>query len=204
MKRERDDKMADIVLASASPRRRELLRLITTDFETAVSDAEETAAVPQDLSAIQLSGYWARVKAEDAAVGREEKLVIGSDTAVLAQSSDGSMQVLGKPVDETDARRMLHLLSGQKHLVSTGCCLCWRGESRTFVEVAEVEFYPLSEAEIDAYIAKNEWRDKAGSYAVQGYGALLVKGIRGDFYTIMGLPVARLKREMEALGWMNR
>lgn len=104
--------------------------------------------------------------------------------------------MLGKPVDREDAHRMLRQLSGRKHLVSTGCCLCYNGESHVFVEIAEVEFYELTDEEIEGYIATGEPMDKAGAYGIQGYGALLVKGIVGDFYTIMGLPVARLKREI--------
>lgn len=188
-----------IVLASASPRRRELLSLITSDFQIEVSQAEEQVAVPDDLPLEQLPGFFAKVKAEDIARGCPEKLVIGSDTGVLVADEDGRLQMLGKPADAEDARRMLRMLSGKKHLVSTGCCLCLQGKSHVFVEIAEVEFYELTEAEIEAYIATKEPMDKAGAYGIQGYGALLVKGIVGDFYTIMGLPVARLKREIEKL-----
>ncbi len=185
-----------IVLASASPRRRELLGLITTDFEVAVSQAEEAAAIPKDLPLEQLPGFYAKVKAEDIAASQPDKLVIGSDTGVLVEDQEGRLQMLGKPVDREDAHRMLRQLSGRKHLVSTGCCLCYNGESHVFVEIAEVEFYELTDEEIEGYIATGEPMDKAGAYGIQGYGALLVKGIVGDFYTIMGLPVARLKREI--------
>ncbi len=188
-----------IVLASASPRRKELLGLITPDFETMVSQAEEQAKAPQDMPLEQLPGFFAQVKAEDIAKNCPEKLVIGSDTGVLVAVEDGKLQMLGKPVDAADAHRMLRMLSGKKHLVSTGCCLCYKGQSQVFVEIAEVEFYELTDAEIEAYIATNEPMDKAGAYGIQGYGALLVKGIVGDFYTIMGLPVARLKREMSKI-----
>ena len=189
-------KQIPIVLASASPRRRELLSLITKDFEVAVSQAEEAAAVPEQLPLEQLPGFFAQVKAEDIAATCPEKLVIGSDTGVLVEDQEGRLQMLGKPADQEDARRMLKQLSGRKHLVSTGCCLCYGGRSHVFVEIAEVEFYELTDEEIDAYIATGEPMDKAGAYGIQGYGALLVKGIVGDFYTIMGLPVARLKREI--------
>ena len=188
-----------IILASASPRRRELLGLITQEFETMVSQAEEKAEIPQGLPMEQLPGFFAKVKAEDIARDHREQLVIGSDTGVLVADEEGKLQMLGKPVDEADAHRMLRMLSGRKHLVSTGCCLCHYGKSQVFVEIAEVEFYELSDEEIDAYIATGEPMDKAGAYGIQGLGALLVKGIVGDFYTIMGLPVARLKREMETM-----
>ncbi len=186
-----------IVLASASPRRRELLSLITKDFEVAVSQAEEQAAMPQGLAMEELPGFFAKVKAEDIARDCPDKLVIGSDTGVLVADEEGKLQMLGKPADAVDAYRMLRILSGRKHLVSTGCCLCHNGQSLVFVETAEVEFYELSDAEIEAYIATGEPMDKAGAYGIQGFGALLVKGIVGDFYTIMGLPVARLKRELK-------
>ncbi len=188
-----------IVLASASPRRKELLSLVTAEFQIAVSQAEEQAQVPRELPLDQLPGFFAKVKAEDIARECPEKLVIGSDTGVLVAGEDGKLQMLGKPVDEKDAKRMLRMLSGKRHLVSTGCCLCYQGKSHVFVEIAEVEFYELTDAEIEDYIATKEPMDKAGAYGIQGYGALLVKGIVGDFYTIMGLPVARLKREMEQM-----
>ena len=188
-----------IVLASASPRRRELLGLIEKEFEVMVSQAEEQAKTPEELPMEERPGFFAQKKAEDVAKGCPEKLVIGSDTGVLVEDADGRLQMLGKPVDTADAYRMLRMLSGRKHLVSTGCCLCYRGRSHVFVEIAEVEFYELSDAEIEAYVATGESMDKAGAYGIQGYGALLVKGIVGDFYTIMGLPVARLKREMEKM-----
>ena len=192
-------KQIPIVLASASPRRRELLGLITTEFEVAVSQAEEAAAMPEDLPLEQLPGFFAKVKAEDIAAACPEKLVIGSDTGVLVEDEEGHLQMLGKPADREDAHRMLRQLSGKKHLVSTGCCLCYGGKSQVFVEIAEVEFYALTDEEIEAYIATGEPMDKAGAYGIQGFGALLVKGIVGDFYTIMGLPVARLKREIYKL-----
>ena len=192
-------KNVPIVLASASPRRRELLGLITKDFEVEVSQAEEAAAIPAQWPVEELPGFFAKVKAEDIAAKQLDKLVIGSDTGVLVADENGQLQMLGKPTDEADAKRMLRQLSGRKHLVSTGCCLCYGGESRVFVEIAEVEFYELTEEEIEAYIATKEPMDKAGAYGIQGYGALLVKGIVGDFYTIMGLPVARLNQEIRKM-----
>ena len=150
-----------IVLASASPRRRELLSLITTDFKVAVSQAEEAAAAPEQLPIEQLPGFFAKVKAEDIAASCPDKLVIGSDTGVLVEDGEGRLQMLGKPADREDAHRMLRQLSGRKHLVSTGCCLCYGGRSHVFVEIAEVEFYELTDEEIEAYIATGEPMDKA-------------------------------------------
>lgn len=186
-----------IVLASASPRRQELLKLITSDFEIAVSQAEEEAQAPEDLPVMQHPGFYARVKAEDIAKAYPNHMVIGSDTGVLVADESGCLQMLGKPVDEADARHMLHLLSGKQHYISTGCCICYRGQSHVFVEIAEVEMYELTEKEIDEYIAIGEYTDKAGAYAIQGYGSLLIKGMKGNFQTVVGLPVARLKREID-------
>ncbi|MBQ7049223.1 MAG: septum formation protein Maf [Firmicutes bacterium] len=192
-----DKKDISIVLASASPRRRELLGLLTEDFEIEVSQAEDEAQVPRDLPVKEHPGFFAKVKAEDIARSHPDKLVIGSDTGVLVEDENGELQMLGKPVDEADARRMLRMLSGKWHYISTGCCICYKGKSHVFVEVAEVEMYELTEKEIDDYLAVGEHVDKAGAYAIQGYGALLIKGMKGNFQTVVGLPVARLKREME-------
>ena len=186
-----------IILASASPRRKELLGLITKEFEVVVSQAEEEAEAPVDLPIMEHPGFFAQVKAEDIARSHPDKLVIGSDTGVLVEDESGQMQMLGKPVDEADARRMLHMLSGKQHYISTGCCICYQGKSQVFVEVAEVEMYELTEQEIDEYLAIGEHVDKAGAYAIQGYGSLLIKGMKGNFQTVVGLPVARLKREIE-------
>ena len=188
-----------IVLASASPRRQELLKLITPEFEIAVSGAEEETQAPAELPVQEHPGFYARVKAEDIAKKYPDKMVIGSETGVLVADESGKLQMLGKPVDESDARRMLHLLSGKVHYISTGCCLCYKGERHVFVEIAEVEMYDLTEKEINDYIATNEYVDKAGAYAIQGFGALLIKGMKGNFHTVVGLPVARLKREIEQI-----
>lgn len=188
-----------IVLASASPRRQELLKLITPDFEIAVSQAEEEAEAPASLPVEEHPGFYAQVKAEDIAKQYPDKMVIGSDTGVLVADESGQLQMLGKPVDDEDARRMLRLLSGKLHYISTGCCICYQGQSHVFVEIADVEMYDLSEQEIEEYLAIGEHVDKAGSYAIQGYGSLLIKGMKGNFQTVVGLPVSRLKREIERI-----
>ena len=188
-----------IVLASASPRRQELLKLITPEFEIAVSQAEEETEAPASLPVEEHPGFYAQVKAEDIAKHYPDKMVIGSDTGVLVADESGKLQMLGKPVDDDDARRMLRLLSGKLHYISTGCCICYQGKSHVFVEIAEVEMYDLSEREIEEYLAIREHEDKAGAYAIQGYGALLIKGMKGNFQTVVGLPVSRLKREIERI-----
>ena len=107
--------------------------------------------------------------------------------------------ILGKPADEAACRQMLHTLSGRLHKVITGVGIFWDGHSLSFSDETEVQFYPLSDAEIDAYAASEEPYDKAGAYGIQGQGALLVAGIHGDYYNVMGLPVARLARQLRDL-----
>lgn len=120
--------------------------------------------------------------------------VIGSDTVVVL---DG--RVLGKPRDVDDARAMLRALSGRTHEVMTGVCVLADGEEHTFVEVARVTFYELADDEIDAYVASGEPLDKAGAYGIQGLGRLLVRGMEGDYYAVVGLPIARLVRLLRAI-----
>lgn len=179
----------NVILASASPRRRELLGYVVPNFEIIPPDVDET--LPEGIPAAKSAEYLAVKKAEHISELYPESVVIGSDTVVII---DG--EILGKPADETDAYRMLKLLSGKVHTVVTGVCIS-KGESkRSFSESTEVEFYPLSEEEIRAYIATGDPMDKAGAYGIQGEGCVLIKGINGDFFTVMGLPAARLKREL--------
>ena len=133
------------------------------------------------------------MKAESISKGRERSLIIGCDTSVLI---DG--KILNKPRSTNDARTMMHLLSGKTHQVITGCCLYYQGRFHSFSEITEVEFYPLSDDEIEQYIKSSEPYDKAGGYGIQNKGALFIKGIKGDYYNVVGLPVARLKREIDS------
>lgn len=183
--------MQSIILASKSPRRQELIRNITDDVEVTVSDAEEI--LPEGIAPEDAPVYLASIKARAVAADYPDRVVVGADTVVIL---DG--QVLGKPRDREDAKRMLRALSGRVHTVITGCCII-RGEKEcSFGDCTRVEFYPLSDREIDDYIATGEPFDKAGSYGIQGGGSLFVKGIEGDFFNVMGLPVARLNRELKA------
>ena len=183
--------MSDIILASKSPRRQELIRKITGDFE--VMTADEPDMLPVGISPEEAPVYLASCKAGAVAAAHPDKTVIGADTVVILDDV-----IMGKPADMSDARRMLAALSGRRHKVVTGCCIIRGDRSRAFSGVTEVEFYPLSESEIDDYIATGEPFDKAGAYGIQGQGALLVKGIVGDYFNVMGLPVAQLKRELES------
>lgn len=183
--------MQPIILASKSPRRQELISNITEDFEVIVSPAQEI--LPEGITPEEAPAYLAALKARAVAAERPDRLVIGADTVVIL---DG--EVLGKPRDAEDAFRMLRLLSGRVHTVITGCCIIRGGRERRFSQSTRVEFYPLTDREIAGYIATGEPFDKAGSYVIQGKGMLLVKGIEGDYFNVMGLPVGELKRELDA------
>ncbi|MCX4257549.1 MAG: Maf family protein [Oscillospiraceae bacterium] len=181
----------NVILASASPRRKELLGYVVPRFDIIPADVDET--LPEEISADKSAEYLAVKKAEHVSALYPESIVIGSDTVVIV---DG--EILGKPANEADAYRMLKTLSGKIHTVVTGVCISKGGKKKSFSEAAEVEFYPLSDEEIHAYIATGDPVDKAGAYGIQGEGCILVKCISGDFFTVMGLPAARLKRELSA------
>ena len=176
-----------IILASASPRRKELLKFITEDFTVRVSDAEEIT--DPDFTAEEAVKSLAVIKGEAVAKDFPDDTVISADTIVVL---DG--KILGKPADEEDAFRMLSSLSGRTHEVFTGVCVIYGDKKQVFAERTEVSFYPLSEEEIRAYIATSEPADKAGAYGIQGKGCTLVKSISGDYNNVVGLPVARLNR----------
>lgn len=175
------------VLASASPRRQELLKMLLPDFEVCPADLDES--VPEGLLPKDSAAFLAVQKAEKVAKNYPDSTVLGCDTVVLL---DG--KILGKPDGRDDAFQMLSLLSGRTHLVITGVCILKDGQRQIFSECTEVEFYPLTPQEIEEYIATDEPFDKAGGYGIQGNGALLVKRIAGDYYNVVGLPVARLNR----------
>ena len=178
------------VLASASPRRRELLSLAGIPFEIHVPHVEEH--MDPAWSAAEAARALARQKAEDVSAKSPAACVIAADTIV---EIDGIL--LGKPLDADDAARMLRLLSGREHRVVTGVCLRFGQSERVFSQETLVRFYPLGEAEIDAYVRTGEPMDKAGAYGIQGKGALLVEGITGDYFNVVGLPIAKLTRELQ-------
>ncbi len=187
--------MARIVLASASPRRQELLRRIgITDFEIRVPEVAEN--FPDGLTPPQVVSYISREKADvAAALCTPEEIVITADTMVFLDD-----QRLGKPADEADALRMLSALQGRRHTVCTGVTV-QRGSRRfTEAESTDVYFRPAAERELLAYIRTGEPMDKAGAYGVQGKGALLVERLDGDFFNVMGLPVLRLSRMLASFG----
>ena len=184
-----------IVLASRSPRRRQLLEQMgLRDFRIVCSDADETASPGLTPPALveALSARKAAAVQHAAAAG---DLIIAADTVVAL---DG--RVLGKPADGPDAFAMLSALSGRRHQVYTGLTVVCGAQRLTEHEVTAVTFRSLSSAEICAYIATGEPMDKAGAYGIQGRGALFVEGMEGDYYNVMGLPVCRLGRILARLG----
>ena len=189
-----------LILASASPRREQLLRMLGLDFEIMVSTFEETTAV-ESSTPEELVMHLARGKAE--AVGRSlssrpapEPLIIGADTIVVL---DG--KYLGKPADEDEARQMLRMLAGRWHQVYTGIALVHPRKSVVAYEMTRVHFRDLTRQEIDGYVLTGEPMDKAGAYGIQGVGAILVDRIEGCFYNVMGLPLARLALLLKEYGF---
>lgn len=181
--------MKHIILASASPRRKEILQLADLFFDIMPSNAEEitTKTAPHEV-VMEL----ASIKAKDIyEQSDKQSMVVGADTVVAYQG-----QILGKPADKEDAKRMLFMLSGQTHEVYTGVCVIEDGEAKTFYEETKVTFYEISEDEIDHYIETGEPMDKAGSYGIQGKAAVFIKGIEGDYYNVVGFPIARFLHEI--------
>ena len=181
--------MKHIILASASPRRKEILELADLEFDVMPSDAQEitTKTAPNEV-VMEL----ASIKAKDIYKKSEKQsMIVGADTVVAYQG-----QILGKPTDEADAKRMLTMLSGQTHEVYTGVCVIEDGKTKTFYEETKVTFYEISDEQIDYYIKTGEPMDKAGSYGIQGKAAVFIKGIEGDYYTVVGFPIARFLQEI--------
>ena len=183
-----------MILASQSPRRLQLLT--EAGFTPSVEPADIPEGRREGETPKALVERLAREKAACVAKRHRQDakppVVLAADTVVWLPSGE----VLGKPRDVTDASRMLHELSGRTHYVSTGASVIARGTQTSLVDTAKVSFYPLTDEEIDAYISSGEPMDKAGAYGIQGKGRLLVRSIEGDFYTIMGLPMTRVVREL--------
>ena len=183
-----------IILASQSPRRKELLeRMGITDFKVIPAQGEELAT--RTLTADQLVEELSQRKCAEVAATHPKDLIIAADTVVSIHN-----RVLGKPRSEEDAARMLAALSGKLHLVYTGVTVAKEGRTLTQHEVTSVRFRTLTQADIIRYIATGEPMDKAGAYGIQGYGSVLVESISGDFSNVMGLPVCRLSRMLARFG----
>lgn len=184
-----------IILASSSPRRQEMLRNLGLDFLIHPSGADES--VDDGLKPSEVVELLAVRKASDVASKYSEGLVIGSDTIVVLEG-----EVLGKPVDDEDAFRMLSALQGKKHSVYSGLAVMDIASGKRQVGHVEtkVSMRPLSEHEIRAYIATKEPMDKAGAYAIQGIGSLFITGIEGDYFSVVGLPIRLLAEYLDGFG----
>lgn len=176
-----------IILASQSPRRRELLKYITDNFKVMSSDVDET--LPKDISPCDAVLYLSRIKAQP--FKNETDIVIGADTVVSIDN-----KILGKPKDFDDAYKMLSLLSGKWHNVYTGVTLIKGENVKSFYVETRVKFFELTDKDIENYIKTKEPMDKAGAYGIQGFGSLLVERIDGDYFNVVGLPVSRLNQEI--------
>lgn len=188
-----------IILASASPRRRELFAWAGVDFQVITGSGEEhiretePSRIVEELSAEKAFQVAETISEEEGTV------VIGADTIVSFQG-----KILGKPSDKADSRKTLEMLQGNTHQVYTGVTIAFfqegRWQHRSFSECTDVTFYPVSEEEIEAYVETGDPADKAGSYGIQGPFGIYVKEIRGDYHNVVGLPVARLLYEGKKLG----
>ncbi len=181
-----------VVLASASPSRKMLLEKAGVEFEVIVSGVDE--AVPAEYTPAQTVEALARRKGEAVAALHPDRPIIAADSVV---SVDG--MILGKPKDDEDAKATLRRLSGRTHELITGVCLLAEGKSEVFHQVTQVTFYPLSQEEIEEYVAMGESRGRAGSYGIEGIGVVLVQSIQGDYSNIVGLPMAETLRRLQKL-----
>lgn len=179
-----------VILASKSPRRQELLKLLFDEFEIVPANGEEI--VPEGADTKDVPRLLAVQKCREVSEKYPDALVIGCDTVVTVGD-----KILGKPKDKKDAARMLRMLSDTHHEVISGACIRLNGREHSFSRSSQVIFRKLTDEEIEAYIATGEPMDKAGAYGIQEKGCLLVSGISGDFFNIVGLPVEMLGLELE-------
>lgn len=184
--------MKKFILASSSPRRSELLGLLDIDFTVDSSDIEEV--IEDNLTIIEVVQSLALQKAKDVSKRHQGEYVLGFDTLVVLDDIP-----LGKPKDKDDAYKMLKALSNRKHTVLTGCAIVKDDYTDTFYDYAEVIFNKMSDEEINEYIDTLEPMDKAGAYGIQGYGAKYIRYIKGDYYSVMGLPIQKLYNKLRNL-----
>lgn len=176
-----------IILASASPRRKELLKRIVNSFEVVTSNIDEN--YPNDMKKFDVAEYLATKKAFSVYETHKNDIIIGSDTIIVFKD-----KIYGKPKDKEDAKSMLKAFSNNTHYVITGVSVVSSKRTLSFSSINEVTFYNLSDLEIDEYLNDEEYKDKAGSYAIQGKGSLFIKNIKGDYNSIIGLPISELNR----------
>ncbi len=207
--------MKQIILASASPRRKELLEQIGLEFEIIPAKGEEviTKTEPHEVvmelsrqKALEVAGMLNRFSQNhDEIMTPQDMLVIGADTVVAARNASEKMEILGKPKDEADAYRMLSMLSGKVHSVYTGVTLVFldkngKAGAHSFFEKTDVHMREMTDLEIKRYIATGEPADKAGSYGIQGKCAVYIEKIDGDYNNVVGLPVSAIYLELKKLG----
>ncbi len=181
-----------VILASGSPRRKELMNHITDKFSVIVSDADESLPEGESVEETVKNLALAKAKAVKSKC-TETDIIIAADTVVAC---DG--KILGKPCNAQEAFTMLKSLSGRTHAVYTGVCITKGSQTEVFAQKTLVEFYELSDEEINAYIATGDPFDKAGGYGIQSKGAILVRGIVGDYFNVVGFPVAEIHRRMKS------
>lgn len=181
-----------VILASASPRRKDLLKRIFENFEIASADIDEN--IPEGMKNEDAPEYLSIQKANAICLNKKDCLIIAADTVVIFNNT-----ILGKPKDNEDAKNMLRNLSGNSHQVVTGCCLRYGEKTHSFSVESTVTFYPLSEEDITSYVSSGASEGKAGAYGIQDLGSLFVKEIHGDYYNIVGLPIARLNQEIKKI-----
>jgi septum formation protein len=180
----------EIILASKSPRRKQLLALCGVDFKVREADIDEI--LDESCSKVEAIEKIAMHKALTVFNHHHNALIIGADTIVIVND-----EVLGKPADHEHAKVMLRKLSGQTHLVITGVCMMDKNKSKVFSSVVEVDFCVLDEKEIEDYVNSGEPMDKAGAYGIQGLAAPFITSIRGDYYAVMGLPVSKVYEHLK-------
>ncbi len=175
--------LTKLILASGSPRRAEIMNAVGWEFDKIVADVDETEFPNENPSDYVMR--LAKTKAETVAVNYSNRTVLGADTTVVIDN-----QILGKPLDFDDARRMLRMLSGKTHEVLTGVAVVKNGETRVGIQSTKVKFATLSDAEVEYLVEFGEPLDKAGGYAAQAQAALFIEGIEGDYWNVVGLPIS--------------
>ncbi|MBL4890013.1 MAG: septum formation protein Maf [Candidatus Lindowbacteria bacterium] len=192
--------MPPLILASGSPRRRELLEEAGFEFVVKATSVDETLTAQELEKPDEAAQKLAKRKAQGVANENRTCVVLGSDTIVAIQRETG-FQILGKPENRADSKRMIQLLSGKSHSVYTSVALFINGEEFCEVDKTTVIFRELTSSEIDAYVATGEGDDKAGAYAIQGLGVDLVDHFEGDIQTVVGLPISLVKKGLNSLGY---
>lgn len=177
------------ILASCSPRRKQLLSKIIPDFQVVSSSVDEDKLISNNYPALEIPQFLATQKALDVYREHQDDIVIAADTAIIYDN-----KIYGKPKDKQDAKHMLKTFSNNTHFVVTGVCIISNKCNISFSSINEVTFYDVDDKEIDEYLCFDEYKDKAGSYAIQGKASVFIKKINGDYNSIVGLPIGEINR----------